>query len=97
MVDTLGVTVIPFHTVGCSPCLGEVPRYNPLDWEVVMINFTEMAKDKIVELISSEDHEGMALRVQIMGRGPGGFRYSMRFVPEAEGTSSFWMASLNAS
>jgi Fe/S biogenesis protein NfuA len=49
-----------------------------------MINFTDMAKDKIKELINSEDHKGMALRVQIMGRGPGGFRYSMRFVPEVE-------------
>jgi Fe/S biogenesis protein NfuA len=49
-----------------------------------MINFTDMAKDKIEEMITSEDHEGMALRVQIMGRGPGGFRYSMRFVPETE-------------
>jgi Fe/S biogenesis protein NfuA len=49
-----------------------------------MINFTDMAKEKIIELLSSEDHEDMALRVQIMGRGPGGFRYSMRFVPEAE-------------
>lgn len=49
-----------------------------------MINITDMAKDKIKELINSEDHEGMALRVQIMGRGPGGFRYSMRFVPEVE-------------
>jgi Fe/S biogenesis protein NfuA len=49
-----------------------------------MINFTDMAKEKIIELLSFEDHEDMALRVQIMGRGPGGFRYSMRFVPEAE-------------
>jgi Fe/S biogenesis protein NfuA len=49
-----------------------------------MIHFTDMAKEKIIELLSSEDPEGMALRVQIMGRGPGGFRYSMRFVPEAE-------------
>ena len=49
-----------------------------------MINFTDLAKDKIKELINSEDHEGMALRVQIMRRGPGGFRYSMRFVPEVE-------------
>jgi Fe/S biogenesis protein NfuA len=49
-----------------------------------MIDFTDTAKDQIEELLTSEDHEGMALRVQIMGRGPGGFRYSMRFVPKSE-------------
>jgi Fe/S biogenesis protein NfuA len=49
-----------------------------------MINFTDMAKSKVEELLASEEHEDMALRVQILGRGPGGFRYSMRFVPEAE-------------
>ncbi len=53
-----------------------------------MIHFTETAKGKIEELLASEDHQGMALRVQILGRGPGGFRYSMRFVPEAESTEA---------
>lgn len=49
-----------------------------------MIDFTEVAVGKIEEMLASEDHKGMALKIQILGRGPGGFRYSMRFVPEAE-------------
>ena len=49
-----------------------------------MIHFTEMAREKIEALLASEDHDDMVLRVQIMGRGPGGFRYSMRFVPGSE-------------
>lgn len=53
-----------------------------------MIHFTDTARDKIEELLASEDHAGMALRIQILGRGPGGFRYSMRFVPEDEGSEA---------
>jgi Fe/S biogenesis protein NfuA len=53
-----------------------------------MIDFTEVAVGKIEEMLASEDHKGMALKIQILGRGPGGFRYSMRFVPEAEHTEA---------
>ncbi len=53
-----------------------------------MIDFTEAAVGKIEEMLASEDHKGMALKIQILGRGPGGFRYSMRFVPEAEHTEA---------
>ena len=49
-----------------------------------MINFTDTAKVKISEMLEAEDHAEMALRVQILGRGPGGFRYSMRFIPREE-------------
>ncbi len=51
-----------------------------------MINFTDTAIGKIEELLTSEDRQDMALRVQIMGRGAGGFRYSMRFIPKTEMT-----------
>jgi Fe/S biogenesis protein NfuA len=53
-----------------------------------MIHFTDTARLKIDELLANEDHKGMSLRIQIMGRGAGGFRYSMRFVPEAEVTDA---------
>jgi Fe/S biogenesis protein NfuA len=59
-------------------------RYNPEHWEVAMIEFTDGAKEKLAELFSSEEYQDMALRIQIMGRGPGGFRYSMRFMPASE-------------
>lgn len=51
-----------------------------------MINFTDTAIGKIEELLTSEDRQDMALRLQIMGRGAGGFRYSMRFIPKTEMT-----------
>ena len=51
-----------------------------------MIEFTDGAKEKLAELFSSEEYQDMALRIQIMGRGPGGFRYSMRFMPASEAT-----------
>jgi Fe/S biogenesis protein NfuA len=50
----------------------------------MMIHFTDTAKNKVEELLASDDHQGMSLRVQILGRGPGGFRYSMRLVPAEE-------------
>ena len=48
-----------------------------------MITVTELAKSKIVELMSSED-PGRAVRVGVRGRGPEGFVYDLRFVAEAE-------------
>ncbi len=32
--------------------------------------------------MAKEEESDLALRMQIMGRGPGGFRYSLRFVPQ---------------
>ncbi len=78
------VTVVLLCWGGCSQCIPSRARYNPKHWEVGMIEFTDMAKVKVAELLASEEHDGMALRVQILGRGPGGFRYSMRFVQENE-------------
>ena len=47
-----------------------------------MITITDAAQDKIQEILANEDESNLALRMQIMGRGPGGFRYSLRFVPQ---------------
>lgn len=47
-----------------------------------MITITETAQAKIHEILAKEEENDLALRMQIMGRGPGGFRYSLRFVPQ---------------
>jgi Fe/S biogenesis protein NfuA len=60
-----------------------------------MIEFTDGAQEKLAELFSSEEHKNLALRIQIMGRGPGGFRYSMRFIPESEATDDDERLSLD--
>lgn len=49
-----------------------------------MVEFTETAREKITEIIEAKAQEDMMLRMQIMGRGPGGFLYSLRFVPADE-------------
>lgn len=46
-----------------------------------MITITDAAQEKIQEILAKEEESDLALRMQIMGRGPGGFRYSLRFVP----------------
>jgi len=48
-----------------------------------MLNITELAKSKIVALLETQGRQGSALRVAIMGRGPGGFVYDLRFVENA--------------
>jgi Fe/S biogenesis protein NfuA len=47
-----------------------------------MIEITETAQAKIQEILENEEATDLALRIQIMGRGPGGFRYSLRFAPQ---------------
>ena len=49
-----------------------------------MVEFTEAAQEKITEIIEAKTQEDMMLRMQIMGRGPGGFLYSLRFVSADE-------------
>jgi len=48
-----------------------------------MLNITELAKSKIVALLETQGRQGSALRVAIIGRGPGGFVYDLRFVENA--------------
>lgn len=45
-----------------------------------MITITDVAKSKVMELLAAEEQKGLALRVAILGRGPGGFRTAMHFV-----------------
>jgi len=45
-----------------------------------MLTITELAKNKIVALLEAQGRQGSALRVAIIGRGPGGFMYDLRFV-----------------
>ena len=49
-----------------------------------MVNVTEVARKKIVALLSQESRKGLALRFAIDGRGPGGFRYRLGFVAPDE-------------
>lgn len=45
-----------------------------------MLTVTDLAKSKILALMEREDRQGLALRISIPGRGPGGFRYDLGFV-----------------
>lgn len=49
-----------------------------------MITLTEPAKEKILELLEAEQEKGLALRLAIRGRGPGGFQYDLHFVREQD-------------
>ena len=46
-----------------------------------MITISDTAMKKIIAEVEEKDIQDMALRVAIIGRGPGGFRYSLGFVP----------------
>jgi len=49
-----------------------------------MLTLTEAASKKILDLMAADDQNGVALRVAVQGRGPGGFRYELKFVGEDE-------------
>ncbi|MEE9522821.1 MAG: iron-sulfur cluster assembly accessory protein [candidate division NC10 bacterium] len=49
-----------------------------------MLTLTEAASKKIMALMEAEGQKGLALRVAVRGRGPGGFRYELKFVGENE-------------
>jgi Fe/S biogenesis protein NfuA len=49
-----------------------------------MLIITDAAKQRISGLMAAEDRQGLALRVAIVGRGPGGFQYKLGFVREEE-------------
>ena len=44
-----------------------------------MITVTEVAREKILELIAAQGKDGLALRFGVRGRGPGGFQYRLAF------------------
>ncbi len=45
-----------------------------------MITITDLAKTKILEFMGAEQDEKLALRISIVGRGPGGFQNDLQFV-----------------
>ncbi len=49
-----------------------------------MITVTDLAKEKIRALMEAEQRPGLALRIAILGRGPGGFRYDLGFVEASD-------------
>ena len=49
-----------------------------------MVTVTEVARAKILALLAQEGRQGLALRFAVEGRGPGGFRYRLGFVPPEE-------------
>ena len=51
-----------------------------------IITVTEVARRKILELLAAEGRAGLALRMAIAGRGPGGFQYRLGFVAPEERT-----------
>jgi Fe/S biogenesis protein NfuA len=49
-----------------------------------MMTITEAAQQQIGSLLADEDRQGLALRLAITGRRPGGFQYKLGFVREDE-------------
>jgi len=49
-----------------------------------MINITEAAYQRISGLLADEDRRGLALRLAIIGRRPGGFQYKLGLMREDE-------------
>jgi Fe/S biogenesis protein NfuA len=49
-----------------------------------MINISGAAKARIVDAMQVEEAQGKILRFSVVGRGPGGFRYALGFVPEED-------------
>jgi Fe/S biogenesis protein NfuA len=49
-----------------------------------MMTITEAAQQQISSLLADEDRQGLALRLAITGRRPGGFQYKLGFAREDE-------------
>jgi len=45
-----------------------------------VVTFSENAVAEISSLMAAQEEEDLALRLAVLGRGPGGFRYDMAFV-----------------
>ena len=48
------------------------------------ITITELARNKVLELMRAEGQSDVVLRFGVAGRGPGGFQYKLGFVSAAE-------------
>ncbi|RMG45394.1 MAG: iron-sulfur cluster assembly accessory protein [Acidobacteria bacterium] len=49
-----------------------------------MLKITDLARRKVCEYIEAEGEPGLALRIAIRGRGPGGFQYEFGLVEETD-------------
>ena len=49
-----------------------------------MITLTDVARQKIRQLLEQESRPDLALRFAIDGRGPGGYRYRLGFIAQAD-------------
>ena len=49
-----------------------------------IVQITDAARAKITELLKAEGRLGLALRMAVAGRGPGGFQYKLGFVSPEE-------------
>jgi Fe/S biogenesis protein NfuA len=49
-----------------------------------VVTLTGAARDKVLEFMKAEGRSGLALRMAIAGRGPGGFQYQLGFITDAE-------------
>jgi Fe/S biogenesis protein NfuA len=49
-----------------------------------LIQVTELARAKVLEMMRAEGQSGVALRFGVTGRGPGGFQYKLGFVSASE-------------
>jgi Fe/S biogenesis protein NfuA len=49
-----------------------------------MLTLTESAKEQVLAVIAAEERQDLALRVSIVGRGPGGFHYALDLVEQDE-------------
>ena len=48
------------------------------------LELTDAARQKFIEFLEAEDDDGLAIRLEVAGRGPRGFNYQLDFVTEAE-------------
>jgi Fe/S biogenesis protein NfuA len=49
-----------------------------------MLTLTEAASKKILGLMEADGQKGLALRIAVRGRGPGGFQYELKFFGDDE-------------
>jgi len=49
-----------------------------------MLTISDSAKNRITTLLASQERRGLALRLAITGRGPGGWQYQLGFVREED-------------
>ena len=48
------------------------------------IELTDAARQKFIEFLEAEEDDGLAIRLEVAGRGPHGFNYLLDFVVEAD-------------